>query len=228
MAQPNINVLHEDTEHIYISWNFMYFSPPPTVNFKTGKYTLPHNQIKMAFNSLISYPVITKLDKIKRSSLDSELGIRSDHFKNIYNDLKRNKTLFLDLKEIANSIPNIGIKITKEDKESTPHYIIPINKFNNVYNVVVMYVNNYKIPMILSAMNHTSITFISNIDAAKKKINVFGNIQERICLNKKLCLAYLVLDFETLFYLCTKYVPCVSLILKPNFGSNPIKNFQIH
>ena len=92
-----------------------------------------------------------------------------------------------------------------------------------------MYVNNDKIPMILSATNHTSITFISNIDAAKKKINVFGNIREGICLNinNKLCLAYLVLDFETLFYLCTKYIPCLSIIIKPNFGSNPIKNFQI-
>jgi len=88
----------------------MYLSPPPTINFKTGEYVLPHNQIKMSFNSLIYYPSMSKLDKIKRSSLTSECGIRSDNFKTMYKDLNRNKENFLDLRDIAASIPNIGIK----------------------------------------------------------------------------------------------------------------------
>jgi len=226
MTQPNIKILHEDSNHVYISWNFMYFSPPPTVDFKTGKYNLPHNQIKMSFNSLAYYPSMSKLDKLKRSSLESEYGIRSDHFKNIYKNLKRNKEFFLDLRDIAASIPNIGIKITKEDKEATPHYVIPINNFNNVYNVVVIYTNNDKIPLILSATNHNSVTFMSDVNTEKQKINVFSNINERFCLdiNKKIYLAYLVLDYESLFYLCTKYIPCLSLIPKQTVT----KSFQIH
>lgn len=226
MTQPDIKTLHKDTKHVYISWNFMYLSPPPTVDYKTCRYTLPHNKIKMSFNSLTNYPSMTKLDKIKRSNLESELGIRSDQFKNVYKELKRNKEFFLDLRDMANSIPNIGIKITKEDKDNTPHYVIPINKFNNVYNVVVMYTNNDKIPLILSATNHNSITFMSNIDVEKKRLNIFGNVHERFCIdiNQKLCLTYLVLDYETLFYLCTKYIPCLSLVLKPT----PTRSFQIH
>lgn len=216
MTTPDINILKNDKTHTYISWNFMYFSPPPTVNYINGKYTLPHNEIKMVFNSLTYYPAISKITKIKLSSLDSELGIRSDHFKDIYKDKKINKELFLNLRDIANSIPNIGLKITKGDKDNTPHFIIPINKFNNVYSIVVIYTNNDKIPKILGNTNHNVVTLMCNIDVGKRRINLFNNVSEKLCLDQKqkIQLAYLTLDYETLFYLCTKYMPCLDLIPK--------------
>jgi hypothetical protein len=169
MVDIDINTIKLDTKYIYISWNFIYYSTPPTVNYKTGKYEVPHNNINMSFNSLTHYPAIAKLDKIKLSSLDSELGIRSDHFKNIFKEKKQNKEFFLDLRDIANSIPDCNINITKDDKDNTPYFVIPINKFNNVYNVVIMYTNNDKIPIILGHTNHTSITLMSSIDITKKK-----------------------------------------------------------
>ena len=235
MTNPDINILREDINNVYISWNYFYFSPPTTVNYRTGNYELPNTSIKMCFNSLTHYPSMTKLDKIKRSSLDSELGIRSDHFKHIYVDLKRNKNTFLDLKEIANSIPNIGFKIDKKDRETTPRFIIPINKHNNIYNVVVIYANNDKIPRILSKTNHNVITFMSRIDNRKNKINIFNDIHEQFCLDQtnKIYLAYLTLDYATLFYLCTKYIPCLDLIIKKNntdieFKTGITKTFRNH
>ena len=45
----------------------------------------------MLFNSLIQYPDLSRLDKVKLSDLDTELGIRSDHFKEIYKNKKKNK-----------------------------------------------------------------------------------------------------------------------------------------
>ena len=226
MTQPNINTLKKDTKHVYISWNIMYLVLPPTINFKTGNYNLPHNDIKMLFNSLIQYPDLSRLDKVKLSDLDTELGIRSDHFKEIYKNKKKNKEFFLDLRTIASSIPNIGVKITKEDKDETPYFIIPINKFNNVYNVIVVYANNDKIPTILSATQRKSVNFMSTIDKSKKRINIFTNVSKHFCLdqNLKIRLTYLTLDYETLFYLCTKYIPCVNLMPKQKF----IGNFQTH
>jgi len=54
--------------------------------------------------------------------------------------------------------------------------------------VVVIYVNNDKIPLILSATTHNSITFMSNINTSKRKLNLFNSINNRFCLdiNKKL------------------------------------------
>lgn len=226
MTTPDVNTLKKDNKHVYISWNYVYLSPPPTINYKTGKYQLPHNNVNMSFNSLIHYPSIARLDKIKRSSLESEGGIRSDHFKNYYTNLKKNKEFFMDIREIANSIPNLGVKITKDDKDKTPHFIIPVNKFHNVYNVIVLYTNNDKIPMILSKTDNHSITFMSNIDKSKKRINIFKDVNKQFCLNqnKQLSLAHLIIDYETIFYLCTKYVPCLDLI----HSKIITKNFQIH
>ena len=215
MKFPSIDEITSDSNNIYINWNFFYLELPPTINFKKKTYQIPHNDTKFIFNALLYYPNISCLDKMSQSSLEKYIKddeIHSDEFKNIYKSKKLNKNFFTDLKNYSNK----KIKISKEEKENTIHFIVTLSREKNVYSIAVFYTNNEKIPKILSVTQFVSSRFMSSINLEKKFMNIFNKVDKGLSKDykNKLKLPYLDLSHRKLYKACTKFVPCLEIIKK--------------
>lgn len=192
----NIQEINSKSNKLFIEWIYFYLVVPETIDFMNNIYTIPNNKIQYIYQQLLHYPLLNNNNEIDINTLnDYDISINTyedihllstDDLLKIYKKNKKNTEIFNQLKNMNknNNTKKID-KISKEEKNNTHYYVVPFEQKENYYLVGVIYVNNVKIPKILSSnKNIYKKNNLSNIKITNNKINLFYSIYKKFYENK--------------------------------------------
>lgn len=196
----NIQEINSKTNKLFIEWIYFYLVVPETIDFMNNIYTIPNNNIQYIYQQLLYYPLLNNNDEIDINTLnDYDISINTyedihllsrDDLLKIYKTNKKNTEFFNQLKTInKNNNTNKIYKISKEQKNNTYYYLVPFQQKENYYLVGVIYINNTKIPNILSSNKNSykdiyKKNYLSNIKIINNKFNLFNSIDKKFYENK--------------------------------------------
>lgn len=185
-----------------IEWLYFYHVLPQTVNLEDNSYLLFNKNTENIYQLLIHYPCLRNKNTIKYDDYKidrNELSLLSiNTIYDIFKNKKKNKNLFLDLKNLMNEDNRKEyIKISRDEKKKTIFKCVPLKYISeeNKYIIAIICYNNNKIPQILSITKNIKYQFLTKLrltlknydktnidktDIDTKRCNIFKNINFRM------------------------------------------------